>query len=219
MYNNPRSEIFDSWSEDYDQDVHSGEFPFEGYSQVLATVLREASLEPGMAVLELGPGTGILTARLVDLGCRVLALDFSAKMIEKAQARVPRARFVQADLLGEWPDELGDELFDRILSTYLFHEFKQPVKVRLLRRLAGRLAPGGRIVLGDIGFPDGRARAAAMLQHPDAWDEEEESWAAEEDLSTLAAAGLRGSYIQVSSCGGVFVIEPGEDWAMGISPG
>jgi SAM-dependent methyltransferase len=219
MDDNPRSEIFDTWSENYDQDVFSGQFPFEGYSQVLAVVLHRASLEPGLAVLELGPGTGILTARLVEFGCRVLALDFSAKMIERARERAPRASFVQADLLGEWPAELRTGVFDRILSTYLFHEFEQPVKVGLLRRLAGRLAPAGRIVIGDIAFQDEAARMAAMKQHPDAWDEEEEPWAAADDLPALEAAGLRGSFTQVSSCGGVFVIEPGEDSAVGIPPG
>jgi putative AdoMet-dependent methyltransferase len=217
MPDNPRSEIFDSWSGDYDRDVHSGEFPFEGYAQVLATVLQQASLEPGLSVLELGPGTGILTGQLVDRGCRVLALDFSAKMIEKARERVPRARFVQADLLGEWPGELLESSFDRILSTYLFHEFKQPVKIRLLRRLATCLARGGKIVIGDIAFEDDAARIVAMNQYPDAWDEEEEPWAASEDLRALADANLQGSYTQVSSCGGVFVIQPGDTPAMASS--
>jgi putative AdoMet-dependent methyltransferase len=210
MEDNPRSEIFDSWSENYDQDVNAGAFPFFGYPQVLETVLHEAAPQAGMAVLELGPGTGALTARLIDLGCRVLALDFSPKMLEKAQAKAPQARFIQGDLLGEWPAELNDERFDGILSTYLFHEFKLPIKIQLLRRLAERLASGGRIVIGDIAFPDGSARAAAMIRWPDSWDEEEEFWAAAEDLAAIAAAGLQGSYQQVSSCGGVFVIKTGD---------
>jgi putative AdoMet-dependent methyltransferase len=208
MPDNPRAELFDSWSEEYDRDVHSGRVPFEGYSAVLDAVLRAAALEPNMELLELGPGTGILTGQLVARGCRVLALDFSEKMIEKARGRAPQARFVQADLLGEWPAELLGASFDRVLSTYLFHEFKLPVKVDLLRRLSGRLSSGGRIVIGDLAFQDEAARAAAMAQHPDAWDEEEEPWSAAEDLPVLAAAGLPGSFEQISSCAGVFSIQP-----------
>jgi putative AdoMet-dependent methyltransferase len=214
MPDKPRSKLFDSWSGGYDRDVYSGEFPFEGYDRVLETVLNRASLERGMPVLELGPGTGILTERLVDRGCRVLALDFSEKMIEKARERAPRATYLRADLLGEWPEELQAGSFDRILSTYLFHEFKQSVKIQLLRRLAGRLAPGGRIVIGDVAFPDEAARSEARNQHPDGWDDEEEPWAAAEDLPALASAGLQGTYTQVSSCGGVFVIQTGELPAM-----
>jgi hypothetical protein len=49
-----------------------------------------------------------------------------------------------------------------------------------------------------------------MIRWPDSWDEEEEFWAAAEDLAAIAAAGLQGSYQQISSCGGVFVIKTGD---------
>jgi putative AdoMet-dependent methyltransferase len=211
MKENPRADLFDSWSENYDQDVSAGDFPFTGYQQVLERVLQDSSLSAGMELLELGSGTGNLTAQLVKRGCRVLALDFSAKMIEKARVIIPQARFVQADLLAGWPEELASGLFDRILSTYLFHEFELPVKLSLLSHLAGRLKPAGRIVIGDLSFQDGAARAGARAIFPDAWDEEEEPWAAAEDLAALAEAGLLGSYTQISSCGGVFIIQTGID--------
>jgi hypothetical protein len=72
-------------------------------------------------------------------------------------------------------------------------------------------------VIGDIAFEDDAARIVAMNQYPDAWDEEEEPWAASEDLRALADADLQGSYTQVSSCGGVFVIQPGDTPAMASS--
>ena len=49
---------------------------------------------------------------------QVLALDFSPKMLELARLKALPARFLQADLLGEWPAELESALFDRIVSTW-----------------------------------------------------------------------------------------------------
>jgi putative AdoMet-dependent methyltransferase len=210
MTESSRADIFNAWSQDYDREVAANSFPFIGYWEILETVMRETQPEEGMEALELGPGTGNLTAHLVAAGCRVLAVDFSPKMLELAQAKTPQARFLQADLLGEWPVEVQRGRFDRILSAYLFHEFKLPVKIDLLRRLAaGPLKPSGRIVIGDIAFPDPAARAEAMERFPDEWDEEEEFWAASQDLPALHAAGLRARYRQVSSCAGIFVIQPG----------
>jgi putative AdoMet-dependent methyltransferase len=211
MAENPRADIFNAWSQDYDREVAVNAFPFTGYWDVLETILDETAPEEGMEVLELGPGTGNLTARLVAGGCQVLAVDFSEKMLEISQSKVPQARFLQADLLGEWPVEMQPGRFDRIVSAYLFHEFKFPVKLDLLQRLvAGPLGPGGRIIIGDIAFPNASTRAEAMERYPDEWDEEEEFWAAAEDLPALAAAGLQASNRQVSSCAGVFVIKPAD---------
>ena len=102
MEENPELESFDEWSETYDRDVASlsGSFPFDGYKEVLETVLREAGLAPGMDVLELGAGTGNLTARLIARGCEVWSLDFSEKMLAIARDKAPEANFFRADLLG-----------------------------------------------------------------------------------------------------------------------
>jgi hypothetical protein len=40
------------------------------------------------------------------------------------------------------------------------------------------------------------------------WDEDEHYWAADETISACEQAGLRATYQQVSSCGGVFAITP-----------
>ena len=52
-------EGYDRWAETYDVDVAtSTEFPLAGYEQVLAEVLSQADVRPGMSVLDLGTGTG-----------------------------------------------------------------------------------------------------------------------------------------------------------------
>lgn len=200
---------FDHWAASYDADVTGSAagagFPFDGYDRVLARVVELAAVAPGMEVLELGPGTGNLTARLAAAGAAVWALDFSAEMLIRARAKVPAATFAQAHLLGDYPPAFRRP-FDRVVSTYTFHEFPLADKVALLRRLFDDyLRPGGYIVIGDIGFPhaaalDGMRRAAG-----DAWDEEY-YWLADETAAALPGAGLAVTWEQLSSCGAVMVV-------------
>jgi hypothetical protein len=106
------------------------------------------------------------------------------------------------DLREAWPAELAGP-FDRIVSTYVLHEFSLEHKVALLRHLADCcLAPEGRIVIGDIAFESVQARTDASA---DQWDEEEHYWAADETRAACASTGMALTYTQVSSCGGVYV--------------
>jgi len=201
--------LFDGWAAHYDRSVCAAEgFPFEGYDGVLDEVVRQADARPGMTVLDLGVGTGNLAVRFAASGRELWGLDASAEMLARAREKLPDAVLVRADLLGEWPAEL-ERRFDRIVSSYLFHEFGDATKVGLLRRLADRsLAPGGRIVVGDVAFPTARERAAARARWTEAWDDEEHYWAADEALAACRSAGMHVDHLQVSRCAGVFVVEP-----------
>ncbi len=58
---------------------------------VLSDIVRAASLRPGDSILEIGPGLGTLTVRLVKDGARVLAIekdDVFAKHLEQKFALV-----------------------------------------------------------------------------------------------------------------------------------
>jgi putative AdoMet-dependent methyltransferase len=204
-----RVQLFDGWAEHYDQSIQEdGDFPFDGYEQVLDEITRATCAQFGMKVLDLGIGTGNLATRFADLGCDMWGIDFSAEMLAKALEKLPQAVLVQADLLSDWPTEL-DHRFDRIVSAYVLHEFDLLTKVKLLQRLTENyLAANGRIVVGDIAFPTSSARDQAQKKWSDLWDEAEYYWAADETADTCESAGLQVTYKQISSCGGVFVIEP-----------
>jgi putative AdoMet-dependent methyltransferase len=207
MNQTPRIQLFDRWAETYDYGVRNASGVFDGYDHVLGTVVRLADARPGLHVLDLGIGTGNLAQRFLDQGCAVWGVDFSPVMLTKARAKAPRVRLVQADLLapGDWPAELNRR-FDRIVSTYVFHEFRLEAKVGLLRRLADdHLAGDGRIVIGDIAFASVQARADAGADH---WDEDEHYWAADETIGACAESQFQVTYAQISRFGGVFVFEP-----------
>jgi len=206
-----RSRLFDDWAERYDCSVQSSTGLHEGYERVLDSVVLSADARPGMRILDLGVGTGNLALRFLALGCEVWGVDFSPAMLDKARAKVPQVRLVQMDLLQDvWPDDLAGQRFDRIASTYVFHEFDLATKVRLLQRLAhAHLVAQGRIVVGDVAFPSLQALQQAGADH---WDEDEHYWVADEAIAACEAAGFRAAYTQVSSCGGVLVIGNTAAW-------
>ena len=203
-----RRTLFDRWASTYDASVRDADFPFLGYDHVLDTLVRCAEVTPGMAVLDLGTGTGALAERLSDTrDVDLWGVDFSEEMLARARTRIPSAHFVQVDLLAScWPADLARR-FDRIVSGYVFHEFDLAAKLSLLQRLAdGYLAPEGRIVIGDIAFPTVETRAAAQQRWEAWWDEDEAYWAAGEVIAPLSTLGLDVTYVQVSACAGVFTL-------------
>lgn len=92
------AEAYDRWSATYDAD-HNATRDLD------ALVLRRAALPvAGAAVLELGCGTGKNT-RWLAAAASVHAIDFSAGMLERAQAAIPDAhvRFERHDISEPWP--------------------------------------------------------------------------------------------------------------------
>ena len=206
-----RAELFNEWAEDYDEAVESAEdFPFAGYERVMAEIVRRAAVTPSMRVLDLGTGTGNLAERFVELGCEVWGVDFSAEMLARAREKVPQGHFLRANLLDSLPDELPPD-FQRIVSGYVFHEFRLATKVELLKRVAAaHLVQDGLVVIGDIAFPTAEQRERVRQRWADVWDEEEHYWAADEAMVALARAGLDTEYRQSSFCAGVFIIRRAE---------
>ncbi len=58
MEDRARRELFDRWADTYDQSVSGpdGSFPFTGYEEVHSMIVREATAERGMTVLDVGVG-------------------------------------------------------------------------------------------------------------------------------------------------------------------
>lgn len=104
------------------------------------SLLVHVNLAPGQRILDLGCGTGGLTAELARQGASVLGIDNSTEMIVKARDNYPELMFAKIDAL-ELP---YNEEFDTVFSNSVFHWI--PDVDRLLAEIRRALKPGGKLV-------------------------------------------------------------------------
>ena len=75
---------FDLWADGYDRAVGVSDdestYPFAGYREVLGIIYRTVTEKPNASVLDIGFGTGTLTAKLYEHGCTIYGQDFSPRM-------------------------------------------------------------------------------------------------------------------------------------------
>ncbi len=197
---------FDLWADGYDKAVglsdEENTYPFAGYRDVLGGIFRIVMEKPGASVLDLGFGTGTLTAKLYEHGCAVYGQDFSPRMIELASAKMPAAQLYPGDLTDGLAEPLQARTYDFIVATYSLHHLTDAQKVPFLRMLADRLAPGGMILIGDVAFETRAALERCREAAGEEWDEEEFYFVADElreDFPDL-------TYTQVSDCAGILTL-------------
>ncbi|MFJ9591601.1 class I SAM-dependent methyltransferase [Streptomyces virginiae] len=136
------AEVFDALGERYEEVF--GQVP----GQIEALDWLTARLPAGARVLDVGSGTGRPTAEtLVRAGCDVTGIDVSAAMVALARARVPGARFEQADVRTYSPPAGG---FDAVCSFFPLLVMDQPEVAAALDRMASWTAPGGYFVMATV---------------------------------------------------------------------
>lgn len=103
-------------------------------------------------MLDIGFGTGTLAARLYQHGCVIFGQDFSARMLEAASAKMPKAQLYQGDFSRGLVPQLQGQTFDFITATYSLHHLTLEGKRDFLAQLRRQLAPEGEILIGDVAF-------------------------------------------------------------------
>ncbi len=168
---------FDLWADRYDESVglsdEDGTYPFAGYKKVLGEIYREVLSARAENVLDLGFGTGTLTVRLYERGCRIWGQDFSEKMIALAKEKMPRAHLFQGDLSKGLVEELKGRKYDAIISTYALHHLTDGEKVALIRQLRPLLSDNGMIYIGDIAFQTRAELESCRRKSGGDWDGDE----------------------------------------------
>ncbi|MFC6974602.1 class I SAM-dependent methyltransferase [Halomicroarcula sp. GCM10025709] len=98
--------------------------------------------EPGERILDIGCGTGHLTAAIADRGAEVVGIDAAPEMVEQARAAHPDCTFRQADIREYDPDRP----FDAVFSNAALHWIPGPDHDAVLSTVADALSPDGRFV-------------------------------------------------------------------------
>ncbi len=125
----------DSWNSDLYQSSHS--FVWQ-YGRDLLVLLNA---KPGERILDVGCGTGQLTAEIAQFGAEVVGIDFSPEMIRTARENFPQVRFEVADAAAlPYSQE-----FDVVISNAALHWVRD--QQGAIASIARALKSGGRLVL------------------------------------------------------------------------
>jgi ArsR family transcriptional regulator len=105
---------------------------------------------PGLRVADVGTGTGILALELARLGCRVVAVDHSERMLEAARAKLEAEGAEDVELrLGEASRlPLADAEVDACVAHMVLHYLPSPAEA--LAEMTRVLRPGGTLVVVDF---------------------------------------------------------------------
>ena len=198
---------FDVWADGYDDSVRladeSDAYPFAGYATILKEIYGRVCASGAKAVLDIGFGTGTLAGQLYQQGCDVFGQDFSSRMIQLAQGKMPRAQLYQGDFSLGLVQELKQQRYDAIIATYALHHLTDEQKVAFLQELLPLLQDNGCIYVGDVAFATRAQLEQCKAQAGDDWDASEIYFVYDE----LKQAFPQLRFEPVSHCAGLLTLK------------
>jgi len=199
---------FNLWAKEYDNSVNNSylnkEYPFDGYYDVLNHILNQ--IKPNSIVLDIGFGTGILTKKIYDLNCSIYGIDFSNEMVAISNAKMPNGKFYECDFNNELPNDILNQKFDYIISTYAIHHLTDDKKIEFIIILKSLLNANGKIIIGDIAF-ETKQDLLHCENENEGFDKEEVYIVAESFLELLKKENIETKFQKMSHCAGIIFIE------------
>ena len=142
------SDFFDRCAPWWDADLVRNE-------ELIAAILNNGGIRPGMDVLDVACGTGVLFPDYLKRGvASVTAIDLSPEMAKIAATKFPEVQVICGDV----EETKFDKQFDCVMVYNAFPHFPDPEK--LIRVLAGLVKPGGKLSVAH-----GMSRAALTDHH------------------------------------------------------
>ncbi len=198
---------FDLWADSYDKSVglsdETNTYPFAGYKLILNRIYNNVLSHTGKTVLDIGFGTAVLTSKLYANGCTIYGQDFSSRMIELAQDKMPDAKLYEGDFSHGLVEALKQNKYDAIIATYSLHHLTDQQKVPFLNDLLQLLNDGGSIYIGDVAFETRSLLEQCRMQAGDGWDEDEIYFVYDELKEQLPTM----QFEKISDCAGILSLQ------------
>ncbi|MGI8924718.1 MAG: protein-L-isoaspartate O-methyltransferase family protein [Fimbriimonadales bacterium] len=141
----PREEFLPLWarSQAYsDSAISIGHGATNSQPSMLAIMLKELELEPGMKVLEVGSGSGYLLALLSCVGVEATGVEIVRSLAEASMVTLARLGVEAKVIVGNAGEVSLSELYDRVVFSAAIASTPDWA--------TGLLAPGG-FVLAPVG--------------------------------------------------------------------
>lgn len=152
----------------------------------LVDLARRLVGDPGrLGALDVGAGIGLVDEHLRDDFARVVGLDVSGEMVERASERNPGVEYVAYDG-STFP--FADGSFDLVFASCVLHHVPGPERAGLVAEMARATRPGGLTVILEHNPINPATRLAVSRCE---FDEDAVLLRMSESRALLAAAGLR----------------------------
>ena len=129
-------------------------------------LLKQAGIERGYQVLDLGCGTGTLALLIKSYHPKadVFGFDADPKVLEVARAKAAKAGLnIRLDHGMAFELPYPDASFDRVISSLLFHHLTRGNKERTLKEIFRVLRRGGELHVADWGKAQNKLMRTAFL--------------------------------------------------------
>lgn len=105
----------------------------------------------GLPVLELGPGTGVITKAILDMGVKpenIVSVEYSSDFVRHLRGKYPGVNFINGDAfsLAETLEHYRGQKFDCVISGIPLLNFPMHQRVKLVEDLL-KLVPAGRPIV------------------------------------------------------------------------
>jgi len=123
--------------------------------ELIAAILNNGGVRPGVDVLDVACGTGVLFGDYLKRGAAsVTGIDISPEMAKLAREKFPQVQVICADV----EQVTFDKQFDCVMVYNAFPHFPDPAK--LIEVLAGLVKPGGKLSVAH-----GMSRLSLQAHH------------------------------------------------------
>lgn len=185
---------FDRFSRTYEEEMRKAlpagakdhDFFTRAKARRLITLAHENIGDPaGLAVLDVGCGTGITLGELSSRFALATGVDVSDSMIEEARRRFPACTFKAFD---GTVIPAADASFDVVYAINVFHHVPPPMRLALISDMARVTKPGGLVALFEH---NGRHPLTMRVVNSCAFDEDAILLPTQESKDLLGRAGLQ----------------------------
>lgn len=110
----------------------------------------------GLPVLELGPGTGVITKAILDKGVKpenLVSIEYSTQFVQHLRGKYPGVNFINGDAFAieETLKAYEGQMFDCVISGIPLLNFPMHLRVGLIESLLKLLPPGRPVVQFSYG--------------------------------------------------------------------